>query len=125
MTETPEKAAELIWERAAPHFKKLYRTQYYIKVANVKFLDEYNFFFETVPMKSKTGIRRRSEPLHTLERYDLAYLERVVAELSKLTKLSIRYQGFVGMLWPTSGKVIATANVSDQEDKWLAEHNKD
>lgn len=116
--ETPQKAAELIWQRAEPHFKKMYKVQYYIKIVNDKFDDEFNFFFETVPMSNKAHVWRRSQPLHTLETYDLEYLEKVIGELHNLTNISIRYQGFVGKVWPISGKRIAMEDVSVQEERW-------
>lgn len=118
MSKTAEQTAQLIWERAEPLFKKMYRVQYYIEVVNPPYDEGINFFFETVPTSDKAHVRRRSTPLHSLKEKDLEQLELIIQELKKLTQISIRYQGFIGHLWPSTGKPIAKADVSDQEAAW-------
>lgn len=118
MSKTAEQVAQLIWERAKPLFKKMYGVQYYIEVVNPPYDEGINFFFETVPTSNKTHVKRRSTPLHSLKEKDLEQLESIIQEIKKLTQISIRYQGFIGQLWPSAGNPIAKVNVSDQEAAW-------
>ena len=93
---------KIILSRVEMLFKRIPNMRYSINIVNDRFDNEYNLFFEKVPRKQ----RPHSMPIHTLEKYDLEYLEQVVNEIQKHYQLSINYTGFVGERWPISKKVI-------------------
>ena len=99
---TPSKEAELIYSRIEPLFKRMSRTRYQISIANDPYDKTYNLFFES----QHAGQRLKSTPLHSLTDYRLEFLEQVVDELKKHTKLTIQYVGFTGEVWPAKQTVI-------------------
>lgn len=92
-----EKDTEIIMERINPLFKRLYQTRYGITVADDIYDKRYNFFF----WSQRKGHWQRSTPLHTLSKYDLEYLEKVIKEIKTQTRLTIQYVGFDGKRWPS------------------------
>ncbi|GAX05381.1 acetyl-CoA carboxylase [Secundilactobacillus pentosiphilus] len=99
---TPAKEAELIYSRIEPLFKHMSRTRYQISISNDPYDKTYNFFFES----QHAGMRLKSTPLHSLTDYRLEFLEQVVDDLKKHTKLTIQYTGFAGEVWPVKQTVI-------------------
>lgn len=99
---TPNKEADLIYSRIEPLFKRMSRTRYNISISNDIYDKTYNFFFES----QHAGERLKSTPLHTIDTYDLEFLEQVVDALKQQTKLTIQYVGFTGEVWPAKQTVI-------------------
>ncbi|WP_412989212.1 acetyl-CoA carboxylase [Pediococcus siamensis] len=96
MTETRQQAAQVILERLAKDFLRKSRTIYQMLVVRDHFDQVYNFFLVIKPKHD----RQKSIPLHTLESYDLAYLEGVVQEIKQQTQITIQYRGFEELVWP-------------------------
>lgn len=88
--------AQIITERIEKLFKRAPKTIYKIECVNDRFDRTYNFFFEAHPK----GKRPHSTPLHTVERYELAYLEQVIKQVRQKTQLTIYFAGFTGKHWP-------------------------
>ncbi|MCH5463183.1 acetyl-CoA carboxylase [Lactobacillus sp. LC28-10] len=99
---TPAKEAELIYSRIEPLFKRMCHTRYGITISNDIYDKSFNLFFES----QHAGQRLKSTPLHSLTDYRLEFLEQVVNELKKYTKLSIKYIGFTGKVWPVEQTII-------------------
>lgn len=99
---TPTKEAELIYSRIEPLFKRMSRTRYQINISNDSYDKTYNFFFES----QHAGQRLKSTPLHSLDEYQLEFLEQVVDALKQHTQLTIQYVGFTGEVWPVKQTVI-------------------
>lgn len=92
-----EKDTKIIMERMKPLFKRLYQTRYGIVVADDSWDKRYNFFF----WSQKKGQWQRSIPLHSLENYDLVYLEKIIGEIKTQTQLSIQFVNFDEKRWPS------------------------
>ena len=99
---TPAKEAKLIYSRIEPLFKRMSRTRYNITISNDPYDKTYNFFFES----QHAGERLKSTPLHTIDTYDLEFLEQVVDALKQHTQLTIQYTGFAGEVWPEKQTVV-------------------
>lgn len=93
---------KLITERLAQSFKRLSRTHYWIEIAKDPYDCQYNFFFNS----QRVGQRLKSIPLHSVETYELQYLESLLQELRKETQLTIKFVGFTGEKWPGSQRLI-------------------
>jgi hypothetical protein len=105
-----DKTTRLIYDRAQELFARHRNTRYWITVVNDKYQQQYNFFFNIVPR----GQRHKSIPLHTLERYDLNYLEHVTATLRAVLPLTYEFVGFTGQVWPHSQRVIQWRREADE-----------
>lgn len=81
------KDLEIIEGRARILFKKLPQTIYRINIVNDKFDENYNFFMEIKPRNK----RIKSMPLHTVNNYNLEYLENLLVELRKQIALSLLF----------------------------------
>lgn len=104
------KDLEIIMGRIQILFKRMNQTFYRIEVVNDKFDSGFNFFFHTQP-KNK---RVKSVPLHTVKKYELAYLEQLIKEIQKQTNLSIEFIGFEGMRWESSNRLIQRRRRRDE-----------
>ncbi|WP_413627770.1 acetyl-CoA carboxylase [Fructilactobacillus vespulae] len=93
---------KLITERLTKYFKRISRTHYWIEIANDPYDQHYNFFFNS----QRVGQRLKSIPLHSLETYDLHYLELLLQKLRQKTQLTIKFVGFTGEKWPSSQRLI-------------------
>lgn len=93
---------EIILGRIEEHFKRVPNTRYVINVVNDKFDKTYNFFF----FIGKKGKQPHSVPLHTVKKYDLEYLEKIIIELQKHYQLTLDYTGFTNQRWPNSWQII-------------------
>ncbi|AMV60639.1 Hypothetical protein ADU72_1280 [Pediococcus damnosus] len=98
LIETSEQAAKLILERLQKDFLRKSRTIYQMLVVRDHFSQTFNFFLEIKPKNQ----REKSIPLHTIENYDLAYLESVIRNLQKKTQITMQFKGFHELVWPES-----------------------
>ncbi|ANK59793.1 hypothetical protein [Loigolactobacillus backii] len=103
----PEQEAKLIFERATKLFKRISRTRYWITIVDDKFDKQYNFFFNS----QRKNESSRSIPLHTIDNYDLGYLEDIITSLQKLTQLTIKYTGFEQQVWPKKQAIIKKGKI--------------
>jgi len=92
----------LIIERIQIYFTRKSRTEYWLQVVNDKYDETYNFFINV----QRKGERVHSIPLHTVEDYNLSYLEKLINKIMKKYQLSITYDGFVGLKWPEKQELI-------------------
>ncbi|VDG19439.1 acetyl-CoA carboxylase [Lactiplantibacillus mudanjiangensis] len=90
------KDVQLILERLQPFFKQRSQTRYWLQITDNHYGQTYNVFFNY----QRKWHRLKSQPLHTLNTYNLADLEAIVTELQTLTKLTIDYVGFGEQVWP-------------------------
>ncbi len=60
------------------------------------------FFFNSQHRKQ----RLRSIPLHSLNNYDLNYLEKIINEFKLHSNLTINFVGFTDLKWPKSNQLI-------------------
>lgn len=93
---------ELLTSRIKIYFRRLHQTRYWLVIVDNHYDHIYNFFI--CQQKKKRPLR--SIPLHSIENYDLEYLEQLVDALHQEIKLSIDYYGFVGQRWPSSNRII-------------------
>lgn len=93
---------KIIIERIQKNFTRRPRTKYWLQVVNDTYDRTYNFFINIQP-KSK---RMHSIPLHTVENYNLLYLEQLIDRISKQFHLTISYDGFTGIKWPVKQELI-------------------
>ncbi len=96
LIETYDQAAKVILERLEKDFLRQSRTIYQMLIVRDRFDEAYNFFLEVKPKNH----REKSIPLHTLENYDLGYLESVVHSLRKQTQITMQFKGFGELVWP-------------------------
>lgn len=96
------KDVEVIMARIKVLFKRLERTKYWIQISKDKYDQTFNVFFNSQHARDNL----RSIPLHKVAVYSLEYLENMVIELKKETKLTIEYTGFCGDKWPKSQRLI-------------------
>lgn len=92
----------LILERIEQYFTRCYQTRYWLQVVNDQYDKTYNFFINIQPK----GQRVRSIPLHTIEQYNLSYLEKIINEIQKNIHLSFMYDGFTGQKWSIKQELI-------------------
>lgn len=100
----------IITKRIDEGFERKSRTRYRIMIANDPYDKSYNFFLNA----QHAGQRLKSTPLHTVDTYDLAYLEDLVTALQQFTKLTIEYVGFTGEVWPESNHIIQKKRMNDE-----------
>lgn len=86
-----KKEAATIYSRIDPLFKRMRGHQYKIIVVDSPYVDHYSMFFDDLPNK-KTKANARSTPLYEMEK-DLDSLNELMAELKKLTNLTVVYRG--------------------------------
>lgn len=103
LIETSEQAAKLILERLEKDFSRHSRTIYQMLIVRDRFDDVYNFFLEIKPKNR----REKSIPLHTLDNYELTYLEAVINALQQQTQITMQFKGFEGLIWPQAQTRIA------------------
>ncbi|KRM91727.1 hypothetical protein [Fructilactobacillus florum] len=92
----------IIIKRMNALFKRVSQTHYWIEVANDKYDKQFNFFFNSQHRKQ----RLRSIPLHSLNNYDLNYLEKIINEFKLHSNLTINFVGFTDLKWPKSNQLI-------------------
>jgi len=100
----------LIIERIQINFTRQRRTEYWLQVVNDPYDQTYNFFINIQPKKQ----RIHSIPLHTVTKYDLIYLERLIDQISSVFQLSISYDGFTGLTWPVKQELIQKRRHRDE-----------
>lgn len=93
---------KIIEERLDAQFKRQANTIYWIDIANNIYAKKFNFFLSS----QFKQLPQRSIPLHSLENYQLDYLEEVVTELRQHTQLTFKYYGFLNLIWPKSQRII-------------------
>ena len=109
--ETPKQASDVIIERIAKNFKRISKHRYYMHVVNNKYDEEYSFFlYDQAPYHMT-----KSTPLHSLQSYDLAYLENVIKCIREVTQLSITYVCFTGLKWPSNNKLIQYSKIRGED----------
>jgi len=92
----------LIIERIQIYFTRRPRTEYRLQVVNDKIDQTYNFFINV----QRKGERVHSIPLHTIDDYNLSYLENLINKIMEKYQLSITYDGFTGLKWPMKQELI-------------------
>jgi len=100
----------LIIERIQVNFKRQFQTEYWLQIVNDPYDQTFNFFINIRPR----GKRIHSIPLHTIDNYNLSYLERLVARIMEKFQLSITYDGFVGLKWPIKQEYIQKRRHKDE-----------
>lgn len=100
----------IIMERIYQYFTRRRQTLYWLQVVNDRYDKTYNFFINIQPQ----GKRVHSIPLHTVEQYNLSYLEKIINEIQKNIHLSFMYDGFTGQKWPTTQELIQRRKHNDE-----------
>ena len=98
LIETSEQATKLILERLQKDFLRKSRTIYQMLIVRDRFSLTFNFFLEIKPKNH----REKSIPLHTIENYDLSYLEQIIRDLQKQPQITMQFRGFQELVWPES-----------------------
>lgn len=101
---------QIIIDRIEQNFKRRYATLYWLQVVNDTYDQTYNFFINIQPRNQ----RRHSIPLHTVEEYDLSYLENLINQIRHRYHLTIVYDGFTGLKWPVKQELIQRRRHSDE-----------
>ncbi|HBF73808.1 MAG TPA: acetyl-CoA carboxylase [Lactobacillus sp.] len=104
------KDLKLITERLDAGFKRLPQVRYQVQITDDPYDKTYNFFLNY----QHRGQRLKSQPLHSIQQYQLTYLEQVVKGLREHTKLSFEYVGFTGQRWPSSQRLIQSRRLNDE-----------
>lgn len=102
MTETVKQASELILARLNGLFKPKSNHRYQLVVVNNVYDQTYNFFLEIHHKHD----RSRSIPLHSVTKFELAFLEHVIEQIKTGTNLTIEYINFHHQRWPHSQRII-------------------
>ena len=89
---------EIIKGRLTRLFKRRPQTRYWLMLTNDTYDQTYNLFFNS----QRANERLQSVPLHKLDHYDLADLEKLLKALRQDIKLTIEFVGFIGERWPAS-----------------------
>jgi len=100
----------IILERIQLNFTRRKDTEYYLQVVDDSYDRTYNFFINIQPR----GKRVHSIPLHTVEEYELSYLEKIINKIMEQYKFSITYDGFVGKKWPLKQELIQKRRHKDE-----------
>lgn len=100
----------IIIQRIEQHFTRKPQTSYGLQIVNDGYDQTYNFFIN-IQHKAK---RQRSIPLHTVENYQLSYLEKLVSQITKRYHLTIVYDGFTGLKWPMKQELIQKRRHKDE-----------
>lgn len=93
---------KIILDRVDSLFKRISRTHYWIEVANDPYDECYNFFFN----RQRLGQRLSSIPLHSINTYNLAYLETLIHNFKLKNQLTIQFVGFSDLRWPLAQQLI-------------------
>lgn len=101
---------QTIIARIEQHFTRKPQTTYCLQIVNDKYDQTYNFFINIQPR----GKRQHSIPLHTVENYQLEYLEKLVDQITKSYHLTIIYDGFTKMKWPVKQELIQRRRHKDE-----------
>lgn len=93
---------KIIEERLNKQFKRQANTLYWLDIANNIYAQKFNFFLSSQFNK----LPQRSIPLHSIDHYQLDYLEKIINKLKQDTQLTFKYYGFVNLVWPSSQRII-------------------
>ncbi|MQS76294.1 acetyl-CoA carboxylase [Lactobacillus halodurans] len=101
---------QIIMERIKANFTRKRDTRYWLQIVNDPFDRTFNFFINTQYRKK----RMHSVPLHTINVYNLSYLEKIVVQITKKIHLTIVYDGFMGLKWPEQQELIQRRRHRDE-----------
>jgi len=98
----PAHEAKLIADKIKPLFKGIHGDRYQIQIINNEQVKQYVFFFMRQPKNGSMIVN----PVYTMDDYDLGHLELVLHDLDHYYEFTREYRGFMGLLWPSTGKKI-------------------
>lgn len=101
---------KVIVERIEYNFTRKRNTVYWLQIVNDRYDATYNFFINIHPQSQRV----HSIPLHTVEEYNLSYLEKIVDQISHKYQLTIVYDGFTGLKWPIKQELIQRRRHEDE-----------